>query len=315
MENQQPNVLQKMINTGSQNQAQDNSAQKKNIPVLDSTIQRVFSDLTNITRRTRLVEERYMDLRKKVNLIEENSIAEDKEMRTQNKVMLDLLSEQRKVISEMKDKMNIMIKELQSCAKLNDLKILEKYISMWEPINYVTNDELDRSVGHIIDQKLSELNLKIQEENFIKKEIEKQINSQIDKIQEIFSKKNDKFSENNDSINLESNAKIIKEKTKSNISNENKDDKIFDDYKELNNFNNNVFNKNNENINDDKDNGNINDDKDNGKIINDKKEKDEIEEISQEINNMFKKKNSLNGIESYGDNEEDDVSIEDLIIK
>lgn len=178
MANPQPNAMQRMI--GSTNPKQDgaeqkNASGKKNSGATDSTIQRILSDLNNLTRRLRLVEERLLDLRKKVDMVEENSTSEDKELHIQNKATNAEVSETKKNVSEMKDKMNIMIKELQNSAKLTDVQVLEKYISMWEPIDYVTYESVEKTVEHMIDLKMNELNLKIQQEKFIKKEIERQL--------------------------------------------------------------------------------------------------------------------------------------------
>ena len=71
--------------------------------------------------------------------------------------------------------MNIKVKELQGCAKLSDVQVLEKYINMWEPINYVTFESLDKHAEHIIDAKMNDLNLKLQQEKFIRREIERQL--------------------------------------------------------------------------------------------------------------------------------------------
>ncbi|MBN2881063.1 hypothetical protein JXM83_03330 [Candidatus Woesearchaeota archaeon] len=178
-QNQDNNPLQKMMNSSHPNDPVADPSKaggaKKNPAVLDSTIQRLFADLNNLTRRLRLLEERFVDQRKKVELIEENSLQGDKDLEIQNKAILEEMSDLKKSSFEMKEKMNIMVKELQGCAKLTDVKVLEKYIEMWEPIQYVTFESMDKNVTHLIDLKMNELNLKIQQENFIKTEIDKQL--------------------------------------------------------------------------------------------------------------------------------------------
>jgi len=176
MAEQEPNSTQRMINsTNSKNPAPSQPPKKGTNAAMDSTIQRVLSDLNNLTRRLRIIEERFMEVRKKVDLVDENSMAGDKELQIQNKATTQEMSEVKKTVSEMKDKMNIMIKELQGSAKLTDVKVLEKYISMWEPIDYVTYESVEKTVEHMVDLKMNELNLKIQQENFIRKEIEKRL--------------------------------------------------------------------------------------------------------------------------------------------
>lgn len=298
MENssQSQNPLQKMMSSGGGSQGQDASGQKKGAPILDTTIQRVFSDLNNMTRRVRLLEERFLDIRKKIELMEENSLNLDKSMHTQNKATLDTISEQKKALSDMKEKMNIMIKELQGCAKLTDQKVLEKYISMWEPINYVTSEEMDRNVGHLIDLKMSELNLKIQQENFIKKEIERQLSmmklssqnmpnlpqaekTPVASTSEQLVKKIEK-SEKMDfapvSKNTSAKPVVKAQESETELS---YDDEVPVEEKKT------------------------------------PKEKDEVEEITNEINNMFKKRNEVNGLSGTDSEEDDEDSIDDLIRK
>ena len=108
-ENKDGNALQKMMNSSNPGQnppqgGKPSAPQKKGGPVLDSTIQRLFSDLNNLTRRLRLLEERFVDSRKKVELIEENSLQGDKDLNIQNKAILEEMSEMKKNLVEMKEK-------------------------------------------------------------------------------------------------------------------------------------------------------------------------------------------------------------------
>ena len=38
-------------------------------------------------------------------------------------------------------------------ANKTELKVLEKYINIWEPIRFVTHDEVERVVEQILDKK------------------------------------------------------------------------------------------------------------------------------------------------------------------
>ena len=282
-----PNAFQKMMNSGTQPApGQDASGQKKSGPILDTTIQRVFSDLNNLTRRVRLLEERFLDTRKKIELMEENSLALDKELHSQNKATLDTISEQKKIVADVKEKMNIMIKELQSSAKLSDLKVLEKYISMWEPINYVTNEEMDRNVGHLIDLKMSELNLKIQQENFIKKEIERQLSEMKPGIfpstvpQETAQK---------------SKQKPVLDEAKVRTPEKNSDKIEFDFSRKEKNREPQKLNAMEPDAAEDHENLTY-EDEPHVPENKTKEEKDEVEQISEQINSMFRKKNEINGM-------------------
>jgi len=62
------------------------------------------------------------------------------------------INELKKEVNEIKDKVLEIIKELQSGANKSDVDVLRKYIEMWEPMNFVTHNE----VQEIIDEKLAQ---------------------------------------------------------------------------------------------------------------------------------------------------------------
>ena len=62
------------------------------------------------------------------------------------------ITEVRNEINDIKDKVLMIIKELQAFAKREDVKILQKYVEMWEPMNFVTHAEVEE----IIDEKLAQ---------------------------------------------------------------------------------------------------------------------------------------------------------------
>ena len=62
------------------------------------------------------------------------------------------ITELRKDINEVRDKVLIIIKELQLCAKRADVEVLRKYIDMWDPMRFVTHKEVE----DLIDEKLNQ---------------------------------------------------------------------------------------------------------------------------------------------------------------
>lgn len=108
-------------------------------------------ELESTINRLRVLEERYTNLQTELRVTEENMIRRGKKLTTDIKTLTLDINELRKEINEIKDKVLMIIKELQSCAKREDVKVLQKYIEMWEPMNFVTHKELD----DIINEKLA----------------------------------------------------------------------------------------------------------------------------------------------------------------
>jgi hypothetical protein len=52
-------------------------------------------------------------------------------------------SEQQKVL----EKMDLVIKELKQTAGIEELMVIKKYMDYWNPLNFVTQKDLDRAIN------------------------------------------------------------------------------------------------------------------------------------------------------------------------
>lgn len=112
----------------------------------------VSEEVEATINRLRVMEERYTNLQTELRVTEENMIRRGKKLTTDIKTLTLDINELRKEINEIKDKVLLIIKEMQSGAKKEDVTVLQKYIDMWEPMNFVTHKE----VQEIIDEKLAQ---------------------------------------------------------------------------------------------------------------------------------------------------------------
>ena len=110
----------------------------------------VKGDINILERRLRVLEEGVTNIRKSLQVAEHSMLTKNKslltEMRTLNSDIVDI----KKEIFEIKEKILLVVKDLESNAKINDVKVLEKYINLWNPIKFVTQEQVER----IIDEKL-----------------------------------------------------------------------------------------------------------------------------------------------------------------
>jgi hypothetical protein len=115
------------------------SSDDKNAPSESTQIAGMLSDLD---RRLRILEERYGNLRKKIQLTDQNLIESErsfgKELREFGSDALDL----KRNISDFDEKVVIFGGEMDNIAQKTDLKIIEKYLAMWSPGMFVTRREL-----------------------------------------------------------------------------------------------------------------------------------------------------------------------------
>ena len=110
----------------------------------------ISEELESTISRLRIMEERYTNLQAEVRVTEENMIRRNRKTITDVKTLTSDINEVRKEIDEIKDKVLMVVKEIQGFAKKGDIQVLQKYIDMWEPMNFVTHKE----VGEIIDEKM-----------------------------------------------------------------------------------------------------------------------------------------------------------------
>ena len=107
-------------------------------------------DIGNLSRRLRLLEESFTNMRRTVEVLEQNMLSKNKlfatEIKTINSDMVDIKQE----IAEIKNRMLEMINELRECAKRDELKVLEKYINFWSPVKYVTQNDVEDIVKEVL---------------------------------------------------------------------------------------------------------------------------------------------------------------------
>ena len=118
-----------------------------------SNVSDVTNDINTLSRRLRLLEEGFTNLRRFFQLTEENIITKNKHYSTEIKTITSDISEIRKEIQEIKDKLLLFIRELQTVARKEEVKVLEKYINLWSPIKFVTQNEVEQIINEILERK------------------------------------------------------------------------------------------------------------------------------------------------------------------
>jgi hypothetical protein len=110
----------------------------------------VQQDIAVLSTRLRVAEERYADLRRKLQLIEQNMLMHQKKAVLESKnVSVDVM-EIKRTVRAMEDKVIMAIKDLQLTARKEDVDVLKRYVEMWDPIRFVSYDQAEK----LIDEKL-----------------------------------------------------------------------------------------------------------------------------------------------------------------
>lgn len=101
-----------------------------------------YSEINELGSRIRILENKYTLARDRVFLINQNMVDSHKKLLTEIKSLESDLKEIKGDIFTIKETLRHIIKEFDSFAKKEDLKVLEKYINMWNPLNFVTEQQV-----------------------------------------------------------------------------------------------------------------------------------------------------------------------------
>jgi hypothetical protein len=111
-------------------------------------------DAVSFERRVRTLEEGLANLRKIVQVTEENILVKNRHISTEFKATTSDLNELRREMQEIKEKIVMMLKEMQSYARQEDVKVIERYVNMWNPVRFVTQGEVEDLVKDLVETHL-----------------------------------------------------------------------------------------------------------------------------------------------------------------
>lgn len=110
-------------------------------------------DVSSLERRLRTLEESVTNLRKIVQVTEENILVKNRHITTEFKALTSDINEIRRETQDMRDKMLLILREMQGLARAEDMKVIERYVGLWNPVKFVTHGEIEEIVSDIVLRK------------------------------------------------------------------------------------------------------------------------------------------------------------------
>jgi predicted nucleic acid-binding Zn-ribbon protein len=115
-------------------------------------------DLGNVSRRLRVLEESITNFRRQIQVSDHNMLERSKTFATELRSINSDISEMKRGISSIREKVIEIVNELESVAKLENVKVLEKYINFWNPIKFVTHNEVEQIIKEYIKKEKNSAN-------------------------------------------------------------------------------------------------------------------------------------------------------------
>ncbi len=106
-----------------------------------------------VSSSLRILEDRYSNLRKKTQLTDQTLLEMQRQFFKEKRLLSDEIVEIKMKLSELAEELAVMSSELKNAVKQNDFKVLDKYLDMWEPMQFVTRKEAEEIIEGALNEK------------------------------------------------------------------------------------------------------------------------------------------------------------------
>ncbi len=108
--------------------------------------------VTSLGSRLRMLETQYVNLRSRAQVIDQNLLEFERNVRKELKALSEQLLELTRTLQGLKEKVNIVSSELSNTVKEHDFRVLEKYVDLWNPGLFVTKEKLREAIEEALKQ-------------------------------------------------------------------------------------------------------------------------------------------------------------------
>jgi len=105
--------------------------------------------LASITTRMKLAEERYSNLAKRNQITEESLLSFEHDIKAELRTLTRQTVDLRKRMNEINQKVDSILGELNSVVRKHEFAVIDRYIDMWQPMQFLTRDEAKRIIADI----------------------------------------------------------------------------------------------------------------------------------------------------------------------
>ncbi len=92
--------------------------------------------------RVRVLESRYSLMRDRIFLINQNMLQEYRKLSKEIRLVDSEVKSMKQDLNEVKNILRNVVNEMQNFARKENVKVIEKYISFWSPLKFVTENDV-----------------------------------------------------------------------------------------------------------------------------------------------------------------------------
>lgn len=113
-----------------------------------------FADQVTIelTNRLRVLESKQSMFSERLLVVNQNMLEEYKRLMKEIKAVDIEINELKKDLNNLKNILKHLTEEASTFAKKDSLKVLEKYINLWNPLNFVTEKDVENIIKRTLEE-------------------------------------------------------------------------------------------------------------------------------------------------------------------
>ncbi len=119
---------------------------------MDVSLNKVGEEIGQSLRTLRMLEERYSTIRSKIQVSDQNIIEDTNKIFTQLKLIVKDITDLKIKIEDMRLKLNTFSTEIKEMASKQDVKVLQRYVEMWEPMQFLTEKQAIQIIREALRQ-------------------------------------------------------------------------------------------------------------------------------------------------------------------
>jgi len=128
-------------------------------PELEDFQKKIGAQISDIASRLKLAEQRVDNLRSHLELVDSSLIEKHKAAISEIRDMQDGMRSLRADMDMLKDLTERLGKRMEALASREEVKVLQRYVEMWQPLQFVTRAE----VKTLVQNALKEQGIKVEE--------------------------------------------------------------------------------------------------------------------------------------------------------
>lgn len=121
-------------------------------PVVEDKTPQIMEELSGVIRRLKILENNNANLRETLQNLEKSHLDNQKELKAEIRALEKENDELKATVKDLKNTLKLIITELQDAARAEDVKVIQNYLKLWSPVEFVTANQ----VKNIIKDELRE---------------------------------------------------------------------------------------------------------------------------------------------------------------